>query len=503
MRVLGIDFGTSNTVAILRMPDGRTRPLLFDGSPLLPSSIYLAPDGRMLVGRDAERNARVDPTRFEPNPKRRIDDGTIFLGDQEIPVPKVFSYVLEQVLTEARRQVGGIPEQLRMTHPARWGERRRSLLVEAARLAGLPRPQLIAEPVGAASYFTSVLGTAVPVGRSLAIYDLGGGTFDATVVRRTQGGFEVLAEEGLPDVGGLDFDHAIVEHLGRTYQESHAEVWAKLINPRDAGDRRYRRMLYEDVRGAKEMLSRTSSSDIHLPALEVDAHLTREELESLIRPNLERTVECLKRTIGEARLTPRDLVGIFLVGGSSRIPMAGHLIHTELGTAPTTLEQPETVVVEGAVAIGGGGPPAGQRPLSGPARVMPPRPGPMPPPRPMPPAPRPVAPVAARPAPPAPPMRPPMQAPRPAPMQAPPMQARPMQAPPPAPAPMPRPAPPPPPRPMQAPIAPPPTSVPPAELEEVNQKRWYQEPAVVVTLIVAVLLVLGFVALLVVALTNS
>jgi molecular chaperone DnaK (HSP70) len=507
MRVLGIDFGTSNTVAMLRMPDGRVRPLLFDGSPLLPSSIYLAPDGRMLVGRDAERNARVDPTRFEPNPKRRIDDGTVFLGDQEIPVPKVFSYVLEQVLTEARRQVGGIPEQLRMTHPARWGERRRSLLVEAARLAGLPRPQLIPEPVGAASYFTSVLGTAVPVGRSLAIYDLGGGTFDATVVRRTQTGFEVLAEEGLPDVGGLDFDHAIVEHLGRTYQQSHPDVWAKLINPRDAGDRRYRRMLYEDVRGAKEMLSRTSSSDIHLPALEVDAHLTREELESLIRPNLERTVECLKRTLGEARLTPRDLVGIFLVGGSSRIPMAGHLIHTELGTAPTTLEQPETVVVEGAVAIGGGGPPAGQRPLSGPARVMPARPGPMPPPRPMPPPPRPVAPVAARPAPPQ--MRP-MQAP----MQASPMQARPMapppqqqQAPPPMPRPAPpRPAPPPPqpaPRPMQVPIASPPTSVPPADLEEVNQKRWHQEPAVVVTLIVAVLLVLGFVALLVIALTNS
>ncbi|MGH3647244.1 MAG: Hsp70 family protein, partial [Micromonosporaceae bacterium] len=359
MRVLGIDFGTSNTVAMLRMPDGRVRPLLFDGSPMLPSAVYLAPDGRMLVGRDAERNARVDPTRFEPNPKRRIDDGTIFLGEQELPVPRVMAHVLEQVLTEARRQIGGNPAEVRMTHPARWGERRRSILVEAARLAGLSRPQLIAEPVGAASYFTAVLGTAVPVGRSLAIYDLGGGTFDATVVRRTQTGFEVLAEEGLPDVGGLDFDHAIVEHLGKTYQDSHAETWRKLINPQEAGDRRYRRMLYEDVRGCKEMLSRTSSADIHLPALEVDAHLTREEFESLVRPYLERTVECLKRTIGQARLQPKDMVGIFLVGGSSRIPIAGHLIHTELGVAPTTLEQPETVVVEGSLAVGG--PSGGQR----------------------------------------------------------------------------------------------------------------------------------------------
>jgi molecular chaperone DnaK len=352
MRVLGIDFGTSNTVGMLRLPDGRLRPLLFDGSPLLPSAVYLGTDGRMLIGRDAERHARLDPSRFEPNPKRRVDDGHIFLGDQELPVERVFGQVIGQVAVEARRQLGGQPQEVRLTHPARWGERRRGVLVEAARAAGLGNPRLIAEPVGAASYFTAVLGAQVPVGRSLAIYDLGGGTFDATVVRRTQNGFDVLAEEGLPDVGGLDFDHAVVEHLGHTYRASHGGQWDKLITPTDAGDRRSRRMLYEDVRGAKEMLSRTSSADIHLPALEVDAHLTREEFEGLVRPYLESTVACLQRAIAAARVQPTELVGIFLVGGSSRIPLAGHLIHTTLGVAPTTLEQPETVVVEGALCIG-------------------------------------------------------------------------------------------------------------------------------------------------------
>ncbi|WP_344619281.1 Hsp70 family protein [Dactylosporangium salmoneum] len=352
MRVLGIDFGTSNTVAMVRTPDARMRPLLFDGSPLLPSSLYFNTDGKVLVGRDAERNARLDPARFEPNPKRRIDDGEVFIGDHPMPVPRLFAQVLSLVNTEARRQLGAAPEEVRMTHPARWGERRRSLLVEAARLSGLGTPRLIAEPVGAASYFTAVLGSAVPVGRSLAIYDLGGGTFDATVVRRTQSGFEVLAEEGLPDVGGLDFDHAIIEHLGKTYSESHPEKWASLAKPTDASDRRLRRMLYEDVRGAKEMLSRTSSTDIHIPSMEIDAHLTREELETLVKPYLERTVQCLRRAVDQARLQPKDLVGIFLVGGSSRIPLAAHLIHSELGVAPTTLEQPETVVVEGALCIG-------------------------------------------------------------------------------------------------------------------------------------------------------
>jgi molecular chaperone DnaK len=366
MHVLGIDFGTSNTVAVLRSADGRVRPLLFDGAPILPSSVYYNSDGRMLVGRDAERNARMDPARFEPNPKRRIDDGSLFLGTSEIPVPQVFAYVLQQVALEAQRQAGQMPGQVRLTHPARWGERRRSILMDAARLAGLPAPQLIPEPVAAASYFTSVLGTAVPPGRSLAIYDLGGGTFDATVVRRTQTGFEVLAEEGVGDVGGLDFDHGIVEHLGKTYGASHQSDWQRLLTPADDRDRRYRRMLYEDVRGAKETLSRTASADIHLPALEVDAHLTRAEFEDIARPPLERTVDCLQRAISSARMNPADLVGIFLVGGSSRIPMISQLIHSKLGVPPQTFEQPETVVVEGAVRAASGPAPADQQPLARP-----------------------------------------------------------------------------------------------------------------------------------------
>ncbi|WP_412544155.1 Hsp70 family protein [Longispora sp. K20-0274] len=533
MRALAIDFGTSNTVAMLRTPDGRVRPLLFDGSPLLPSAVYLQPDGRITIGKDAERSARLDPSRFEPNPKRRIDDGTIFLGDQEIPVPRVMAYVLEQVMAETRRQLGGDPEQVRMTHPARWGEQRRRLLLEAARIAGMKQPQLIPEPVGAASYFTAVLGSGVPVGRSLAIYDLGGGTFDATVVRRTQTGFEVLAEEGLGDIGGVDFDHAIIEHLGNTYEASHSDLWKRLINPQDAGDRRHRRMLYEDVRGAKEMLSRTSAADIHLPALEVDAHLTREELEALIRPYLERTVTCLERTVTNARLAPKDLVGIFLVGGSSRIPLAAHLIHSELSVAPTTLEQPETVVVEGALCVGGA-PTTGFRPQSGAPRQVAPQ------------AQRIAAPQQQRPnqGPPRPlqqqPMQPQQQGPRP-PMQAPQVQQRPVAPPrPPVMAPRPQqqmpqgprppmmapqgqgPRPPMPqgPRPQQpmpqpqrqvAPPRPPmmapqpmptrPMQAQPMQAQQAPaEPRWYKQTGPMVMIIVAVVVLVGFIGVLLVSL---
>ncbi|HEX5543478.1 MAG TPA: Hsp70 family protein [Micromonospora sp.] len=487
MRVLSIDFGTSNTVAIVRGADGRPRPLLFDGSPLLPSAVYLNADGQLLVGRDAERSSRLDPARFDPNPKRRIDDGMILLGDREFSVAEVFAAALRRVAGEAQRQLGGPSTELRLTHPAQWGDRRRAVLVESARAAGLPAPRLIAEPVAAASYYTAVLGTAVPPGRALGIYDLGGGTFDATVVRRTVTGFEVLAENGLTDLGGLDFDQALIEHLMDTHSDSRTQQWNSLLSPSDAAQRRQRGLLYDDVRGAKEMLSRTTSADVHLPALETSAHVTREELESLIRAHLVRTVACLAQTIGAARLKPTDLVGVFLVGGSSRIPLAAHLIHTELGVAPTTLEQPETVVAEGALFIGAAAT-AGQG-LSG--------------------VPRPVAPpgrISTRPGSPVPPPRPPLATTRPAggaPAGGPPRSAPPMR--PPA-----RPVPPvsalpvSPPRPPAAPQSPvpqrpaprPPVMLPRPPAPVPPTRSWYEEPAVVWTIALVVMAVIALCVLL-------
>jgi molecular chaperone DnaK (HSP70) len=352
MRALGIDFGTSNTVAMLTGPDGQRRPLLVDGSPLMPSAVYLDPAGRLLVGRDAQRRARADPSRFEPTPKRRVDDGTVLLGGVEVPVAEVFAAVLGQVAGEARRQLGGAPVQVRLTHPARWGQRRRGLLVEAAGLARLPDVRLVAEPVAAAAYFTAVHGAAVGVGRSLAVYDLGGGTFDASVVVRTPTGFDVLAEDGLTDVGGLDFDQAIVEHLGRAHGGADPGAWSQLTHPPDGARRSARHLLYDEVRAAKEMLSRTRAVDVALPLLEVDAHLTRPQFDDLIRGYLRRTVRCLAATIAGAGLAAPDLAGIFLVGGSSRIPLVAQLIHDELRRAATALEQPETVVAEGALCLG-------------------------------------------------------------------------------------------------------------------------------------------------------
>ncbi|MEO3819512.1 Hsp70 family protein [Plantactinospora sp. B24E8] len=382
MRLLAIDFGTSNTVAAVRGGDGRPRPLLFDGTPLLPSGVCLDRTGAPLTGRDAERAARLDPARYEPHPKRRIDDGTVLLGDREVAVVALVAAVLRRVAVEAGRQLGGVDE-VRLTHPAGWGERRRSVLVAAAGDAGLPTPTLLAEPVAAAAYYVTALGAALPPGRALAVYDLGGGTLDLTVVRRTPDGFEVLAEAGDAQFGGLDVDQALVEQLGRAHAGDRTGLWRGLLTPADVEGRRRRSLLYDEARAAKELLSRAASAELHLPGLDVRAHVTREELESLAEPLLAPTVDGLARVVRGAGLAPRELDGIFLVGGSSRIPLVARLIHARLGVAPTALEQPETVVAEGALAdpppstvtttstlSSGSTVPAGSRPSTGTGTVV-------------------------------------------------------------------------------------------------------------------------------------
>src|SRR5256886_9221856 len=211
---LGVDFGPSNPVAGRRGPDGRARPLLVDGSPLLPSAVYADPGGTILVGRDAIHSARLDPARFEPNPKRRIDDQSVLLGDRELSVVELIAAVLGRIGEEARRTTGGAPiNPVTLTCPAGWGPTRRGVLKAAAAKAAWPDVRLVEEPVAAATYFTNVLGRQVPIGSVVVVHDFGAGTFDVSVVARTGNGFDVLAVDGRDDIGGADIDAASVTHL--------------------------------------------------------------------------------------------------------------------------------------------------------------------------------------------------------------------------------------------------------------------------------------------------
>ncbi|WP_203903345.1 Hsp70 family protein [Virgisporangium aliadipatigenens] len=347
---LGIDFGSTHTVAVLESSDGRSQPLLFDSSPLLSSGVYAEPDGRLLTGRDGERSAGLDPTRYEPNPKRRVDERSVLLGTDEYPVTQVIGAVLTRVAGEAYRAGGRSPDQTVLTYPATWAASRKGVLVQAAAAAGLANPTLVPEPVAAAAHFTGVLGHSVPPGGWLAIYDFGAGTFDASVVRRgADGGWSLVAFEGVTDLGGLDLDDVLVGRIAATVGANDRDKWHRLTNPATAADRRASRTFWTDVRSAKEQLSRTSSAAVHVPLFDVDTHLTRQEFEEVARPLLTRTVDVQAALLGQARCHPSQLSGLYLVGGSSRIPLVATLLHQRLGVAPVLLDQPELLVAAGSL----------------------------------------------------------------------------------------------------------------------------------------------------------
>jgi actin-like ATPase involved in cell morphogenesis len=344
---LGIDFGTSTTIAVLRRPDGRVQQLLFDGSPLLSSAVLLGTDGRLHTGRDAAHLARSAPERLEPNPKRRVDERSVLLGDAEVDVRDLIAAVLRRVAAEAARVAGPV-DTVTLTHPADWGTARRAVLVDAARLAGFADVDLVAEPVAAARYLAATQG--VPAGACVVVYDLGAGTCDVTLLRRNPGGFEPIASGGLNDLGGLDVDAAVVGFLQATY----GVLWSDVTT---------RRQLWDDVRTAKEMLSRASGTVVMVPALGREVPLGREQLEGLMRPVLRPSVAMTRALLADAGVARAGIAGLFLVGGSSRIPLVATMLHEALGIAPVVAEQPELVVAEGALDAPG--------PLAEPATAVP------------------------------------------------------------------------------------------------------------------------------------
>jgi len=370
---VAVDFGTSSTCVVASVNGRDPQVVVIDGQPLMSSAVYAAADGTLFVGQEAERQAAVDPSRYEPNPKRRIDEGELLLGENVLRVTDVVHAVLGRAVAEARRLAGDAEvDLLVLTHPADWGAIRTRLLRQAA--GGLAREvALVPEPVAAAVYHAATFAPADVAsdrtvefsgrpGEALAVLDLGGGTVDVSVVRRLppdtardragrpqRGGFQVLATRGDPGFGGADIDQALLEHVGSLVSAVDPDAWRQLVEGRELVDRRRRRVLRQDVRGAKETLSRHAYTDVPMPPPFADAHVTREDLERLITAPLGRAVELTVAAIGDAGLRPKQLTAIFLVGGSSRIPMISRLVHERTGVVPTSLDQPETVVARGAL----------------------------------------------------------------------------------------------------------------------------------------------------------
>jgi molecular chaperone DnaK (HSP70) len=223
------------------------------------------------------------------------------------------------------------------------------------RLADLPGADLFSEPEAAATYYASV--ERMDTGDTVAVYDLGGGTFDATVLRRTDEGFEILGEpEGIERLGGIDFDEAVFSHVRTSLGDGIEE-----LDPADAVAMAAVARLREDCIAAKEALSRDTDVTIpvFLPTVQTEVRLRRSEFEDMVRPALTETIGSLCRALRSAGVSQSELASVLLVGGSSRIPLVAQLITAELGRPVAVDTHPKHSVALGAalacaLAAGGG-----------------------------------------------------------------------------------------------------------------------------------------------------
>jgi molecular chaperone DnaK len=381
----GVDFGTSYTVtAVGRDGNVSVVDVESNGSSRMPSSVFLTEDDEILVGTAAQSQAVFGPERFEPTPKRAIGEGEIFLGDRLVPVTELAAAVFRRVYTETCRQQGEtVPASVVVTHPADWSEPRLNVLREAVERGGIGHASLLPEPVAAAARIAS----ATPPGRYIAVYDFGGGTFDAAVLYRTPETFVVAGPPaGRDPLGGEDIDQRIITYIGTVVGET-SEAWLNLTNPGTTASRRNAAGLRTEVQRAKETLSEVSACQLWIPGLERDLQLTRKELEGLIAPDIEATIDTLETAIADSGVATTELAGIYLVGGSSRIPLVASSLWRRLGVKPAVQDNPKSVVALGAASWVG---PAAAVPGPPPAPVTaspPIAPGPEAPPRLVPPPP--------------------------------------------------------------------------------------------------------------------
>ena len=347
---LGIDLGTTFTAAATNS-DGRIEIItLGNRSAVMPSSVYLREDDELLIGEAASRRAIEQPRRHAREFKRRVGDETpIMLDRTPFSADRLMALVLRNVLTQVHELEGNDPQAVTLTHPANWGPFKIEALRQAAVLAGQPAATLISEPEAAALHYAST--ERIDEGAAVAVYDLGGGTFDAAVLRRTADGFETLGTpSGIERLGGIDFDAAVFEHVRQNVAEEFSQ-----LDQNDDAVLSALSSLREECAAAKEALSADVETSIRvaLPGISSVVRITRVEFEDAIRPLLRETIESLRRAVHSAGIQPAELASVLLVGGSSRIPLVAEMVAQELGRPVAVDAHPKHVVALGAALFAG------------------------------------------------------------------------------------------------------------------------------------------------------
>jgi molecular chaperone DnaK len=347
--LLGIDLGTTRTAAAIGRLDARPGETeivnLGDRASAVPSVLYLGDDGSVVVGEAAERRAVSSPDHVVREFKRRIGDPTpLIVGGRPWSPEDLSARLVRWVVDRVAQREAAPAARIAVTLPASWGPHKTERLGGALAGQGL-QVSYLAEPQAAALHYASA--ERVEPGSTIAVYDFGGGTFDAAVVHKDGHTFKLLGRpEGVDRLGGIDFDEIVFQHVVTGIPEAFEG-----LDENDPAVLSAVAAIRRECVEAKEALS--SDTEVSIPVLTPKAQgsvrMHRSEFETAIRPQVEDTVDALQHAVASAGLAPQQLSAVLLVGGSSRIPLVGQLVSELLGRPVTVDVDPKNAIPMGAV----------------------------------------------------------------------------------------------------------------------------------------------------------
>lgn len=349
-KAIGIDLGTTNSVVAFVEGGQATIIPNAEGGRLTPSVVAFTKDGKRLVGELAKRQAIANPQHTIASIKRHMgSDYKVRIDDKEYTPQEISSLILRKLKTDAENYLGEKIKKAVITVPAYFNDNQRQATKDAGTIAGLDVVRIINEPTAASlAYGLDREGV-----HTILVWDLGGGTFDVSILELGEGVFEVKAVNGNTWLGGDDYDDRIMDYLVTEFQKEHGIDLRK--------DKVALQRLKEAAEKAKIELSSVSITDIKLPFLvtdgddskHLDITLTREKFEELTVDLLQKMVSPTRQALADAELEPDDIDRVVLVGGATRMPSVQRLIKELIGKEPYKDINPDEVVAIGAAIQAG------------------------------------------------------------------------------------------------------------------------------------------------------
>ncbi len=347
--IVGIDLGTTNSVVSI-FDDKQPKTLKIDNTKLLPSAVSFI-NGTFIVGQTAKNMAIVEPENTCLSIKRRMgEDIDIKLGKHILRPEDISSLILKKIKETVENKTGITVDKLRavVTVPAYFTEVQREATKQAAEMANIKVERIINEPTAAAlSFGLNKIDDAI-----FAIYDLGGGTYDISIVENNMGIVEVKASNGDNKLGGDDFDELFADHIWKKFADKNK------IKEKPSAKEKAR--LLKIAEQTKISLSTENTVEIQEnffykikeKAIHLELTVTRDEFENLIKHLVSKTVSLLQVALEDADVEIDDIEGVILVGGSSRIPLVSKMIEEDFGIIPSLIDLPDEAVSHGATIQG-------------------------------------------------------------------------------------------------------------------------------------------------------